>query len=585
VRSAAPRVDFRLGEWLIQPSLDRISQGATVARLRPRLMDFLVFLARNAGRVVGKDEIIEAVWERRFLAESVLTRSVADLRRLLHDEAEKPRFIETVPKRGYRLMVPVFEQSGSAGRAVAHPSVAVLPFTNMTADDGEQYFCDGLAEELTNALTRLRGLRVIARTSAFAFKGKAVDVREIGRHLSVGAVIEGGVQRSEGRLRITVQLIDATDGAHLWSDRFDRRASDIFAIQDEIAQAVVAALSIKLLGEEETGLTGRRTRDLEAHDLYLRGRYVAAQRTLEAYTQAIRYFQQASARDPAYALPYAALGSCYCGCGFLGYLAPEDAFPKAKAAAAKALDLDPTLAEAHATLGWAGWAYDWDWLAAENCFRRAEELSPNDAMVRFWHALMLAALGHFEEAHVEIQRAWYLDPLSLVIQTNLGLVLFEARRYEQAIERCLKVLEMDAGFALANLHLGRAYLAMGRYAQAVAALEKAAPSFPGAMGFLGAAWAGMGRRDKALEVLRELERLSAKQYGGSVAFAVVRLALGEIDAALDSLEKAFDAREGVAALLGVEPCMDRLRSNSRFTDLLTRLRLPAQIGCGHASGI
>jgi len=336
VRPAAPHADFRLGEWLIQPSLDRISQGATTSRLRPRLMDFLVFLARNAGQVVGKDEIIEAVWERKFLAESVLTRSVADLRRLLHDEAERPRFIETVPKRGYRLMAPVFEQSGPAGPAVAHPSVAVLPFANMTADDGEEYFCDGLAEELTNALSHLRGLRVIARTSAFAFKGKAVDVREIGRQLSVGAVVEGGVQRWAGRLRITVQLIDAGDGVHLWSERFDRSATDIFAIQDEIAQAVVAALSVRLLGDEETRLMGPHTRDLEAHDLYLRGRYVAAQRTLEAYTRAIAYFQQASARDPGYALPHAALGSCYCGCGFLGYLAPRDAFPRAKAAAAAA---------------------------------------------------------------------------------------------------------------------------------------------------------------------------------------------------------------------------------------------------------
>jgi TolB-like protein len=276
VRSIALRADFRLGEWLVQPSLDRISKGATVTHLRPRLMDLLVFLAQNAGRVVGKDEIIGTVWERRFLAESVLTRSVADLRRLLSDDAEEPRFIETVPKRGYRLIVPVLEESSPAKSAVAYPSVAVLPFTNMTAGEDQQYFCDGLAEELTNALTRLRGLRVIARTSAFAFKGKAMDVRQIGRQLSVGAVVEGGVQRSADRLRITVQLIDATDGSHLWSDRFDRGASDIFAIQDEIARAVAAALSIRLLGDEETRLVRRHAQDLESHDLYLRGRYIAA---------------------------------------------------------------------------------------------------------------------------------------------------------------------------------------------------------------------------------------------------------------------------------------------------------------------
>jgi len=201
-------------------------------------------------------------------------------------------------------------------------------------------------------------------------------------------------------------------------------------------------------------------------------------------------------------------------------------------------------------------------------------------MARFWRAIMLAALGRFEEAHVEILRAWYLDPLSLVIQTNVGFVLFEARRYEEAVERCLKVLEMDPGFALANFHLGRTYLAMGKYRDAVAVLEKAASGFPGAMGFLGAAWAEMGRRDKAVEILQDLERLRAKQYVGPVAFALVRLALGEIDAALDSLEEAFDTHEGAAAVLGVEPCMDRLRSNRRFNELLRRLNLPSlQGGC------
>jgi TolB-like protein len=309
--------DFRLGGWLVQPSLGRISGVQGAIHLRPLLMDLLGLLARNAGRPVTKEEISRTIWGKRFLAESALTRLVAELRHILGDDSENPRFVETIPKRGYRLIAPVSVE----GSAAPGPSIAVLPFTDMAQAKDQEYFCDGLAEELTNALTRVRGLRVIARTSAFAFKGKALDAREIGRQLNVSAVVEGGVQRSADRLRVTVQVINAADGSHLWSERFDRRASDIFAIEDEIAQALVAGLGVKLLGDEASALIPRHTEDLEAHDLYLRGRYIAARRTPNAYAQAIRYFRQALARDPGYSVAYAALGACYCGSGFVSYLA------------------------------------------------------------------------------------------------------------------------------------------------------------------------------------------------------------------------------------------------------------------------
>jgi TolB-like protein/Tfp pilus assembly protein PilF len=566
---AASGADFRLGEWLVQPTLGRISGAGGPVHLRPLLIELLELLARNPGRLVTKEEINRTVWGKRFLAESALTRLVAELRQILGDDIARPRFIETIPKRGYRLIAPVSLEGGAA----MGPSVAVLPFTDMAQGKDQEYFCDGLAEELTNALTRLPGLRVIARTSAFSFKGKAVDVREIGRQLNVGAIVEGGVQRSADRLRVSVQVINAADGVHLWSERFDRRADDLFAIEDEIAQAVLAALSITLLGDEERGLIPRHTDDLEAHDLYLRGRYVAARRTPEAYAQAIRYFRQALTRDPGYSVAYASLGACYCGSGFVSYLAPGDAFPKAKAAAARALELDPTLAEAHATLGWAGWAYDWDWPTAEARFDRAEELSPSDGMARFWHAMMLAALGRFEEALVEIQRAWDLDPLSLAIQTNVGFVLYEARRYQEGVDRLLNVLEMDPRFGLANFHLGRTYQPMGKYEQSLAPLEIAAPAFPLALGILGRSWAVLGRRDKAQEILEQLVRLAAKQYVGPLAFSSVYFGLGDDDLALGWLEKGVDAHEGACALMGVDPCWDRYRSNSRFAELLGRLKL------------
>ena len=238
-----------------------------------------------------------------------------------------------------------------------------------------------------------------------------------------------------------------------------------------------------------------------------------------------------------------------------------------------------TLAEAHGTLGWVSWAYDWEWLASERHFLRAEELSPADGMIRFWHAMLLAALGRFDDAHAEIERAWDLDPLSLVIQTNIGYVHFEARQYEEAIARCSKVLEMDPTFALASFHLGRTYLVCGNYGQAIATLEPAVRDFPLAMASLAGAWAGVGRRDRAQAILRELEGMSTKQYVGHLAFSLVHRALGDTDAGLDWMEKAFDAHEGVIALFGVDPEMDQLRSNPRFAALLQRLKLPDQAGC------
>jgi adenylate cyclase len=255
--------DFRLGEWLVQPSLGRISGVRGKFHLRPLLMDLITLLARSPGRLVTREEINRTVWGRRFLAESSLSRLVAELRHVLGDDSENPSYLETIPKRGYRLIAPVsIEGSMRPGS-----SIAVLPFTDMSQAKDQEYFCDGLAEELTNALTRVRGLRVIARTSALAFKDRSLDATEIGLQLNVRTIVEGSVQRSADRLRVTVQLINAADGSHMWSEHFDRREGDIFAIEDEIAQAVVAGLRIKLLGAEESGLGGRHPEDLDAHDL------------------------------------------------------------------------------------------------------------------------------------------------------------------------------------------------------------------------------------------------------------------------------------------------------------------------------
>jgi len=570
--AAASCADFRLGEWLVQPSLGRISGVEGVVHLRPLLMELLLLLVRNPGRLVTKEEINRTLWGRRFLAESALTRLMAELRKNLGDDIESPRFIETIPKRGYRMIAAVSPERGEAPA----PSIAVLPFADMAPGEGQEYFCDGLAEDLTNALTHLRGLRVIARTSAFAFKGKGVDVREIGRQLNVSAVLEGGVQRSADRLRVTVQLIDAADGCHLWSDRFDGVAGDVFAIQDEIAKAVVGALKLELLGADESRLLKRHTEDPEAYDLYLRGQYIFAKRTSEACAKALLCFERALERAPGYALASAALASCYCVSGFLGWLAPHTVFPKAKAAAQRALSADPTLAEAHAALGLAAWAYDWDWVEAETRFLRAEELSPSCALAHLNYATALATWARYDEALAKIEHAWALDPLSLVPQATAGWILLEARRYDEAIERCLKTLELDPDFSLANFHLGHAYYVIGRYREALNPLERAAPALPMSLGMLGCTWGKLGRRDKAEAILRQLERRSADRYITPLAFAFVYAGLEDTDAVLDWYEKAFDARDGIVTTFGVDPGLDWLRAEPRFQALLQRLHLPHQ---------
>ena len=565
---------FRLGEWLVEPRLGRISGTGGAVHLRPLLMDLLVLLERNRGRPVSKEEIRAAIWGRRFLAASALTRLIAELRSVLGDDVESPRFIETVPKRGYRLVPPVSPAGPGAGEPARRLSIAVLPFADMTRERDQEYLCDGLAEELTNSLTCLGRLRVIARTSAFAFKGRAVDIREIGRALGVDTIVEGGIQRAADRLRVTVQLIDAATGGHLWSDHFDRCAGDIFAIEDEIAQAVVRGLKMNLLGEGEGRISRKHSRNPGAHDLYLWGRFLWGKRTPGAVAQAIQSLEQAVDMDAEYALAWAALSECYCTCAFLGFLAPQDAYPKAQRAARRALDLDPSLPEAHAVLAFAAATYDWEWLEAERGFLRAEAAGPSYAQARVWHSQVLAFVGRFEEAIAQIERAWDLDPLSPLVQATVANILILARRYEEAIERCRKTLEMDPDFVLAHFHLGRASMCAGRPADALPAFEKAAPGFPIAMGLLGGAWAIVGRRDKAEEILRRLESLSHQRYVGALPFVVLYAGPGDEEARLAYLTKVFDDHEGLAAIFNVDPSVDSLRPDPRFQALLARLRIP-----------
>lgn len=532
-------------------------------------MDLLVFLARQAGQVVSKDQILDGVWGQHFIAESVLSRSVANLRELLEDDAGRPRFIETIPKRGYRLVARVSFRDAPAAR---RPSVVVLPFVDMAAGHDQDYFCDGLAEELTNGLAQLPGLRVVARTSAFAFKGRSLDVREIGCALDVGVVLEGGVQRVGDRLRVTVQLIDVADGCHLWSRRFDRPAGDIFAIEDEIVAAVVSALQVRVLDGSDPPSIAGRTVVPAAHDLYLKGRHLSARRSFDALSRAIGYFEEAIAIDPGYAAAFAAIGECRAVGGFVGYARPADAFPAARKAAERALTLDPTLAEGQAVLGHESGMYEWRWTAAEAHFRRALELSPGYALARIWYSHLLTATGRFDEAIAQTERACECDPLSPTVQTTLGLALYYAGEFERAVARYLKVLDIDPAFALARFHLGRLYAAQGRFADAAGQYEQAAPAVPLALGFLAGARRLAGQPAQAAEAVAALERMAKTRYVGPMAWMGAHA--GDPEAQLQWLARAVDEREGALPLLNTDPAMNPLRALPRYQALLDRLGLP-----------
>jgi TolB-like protein/tetratricopeptide (TPR) repeat protein len=577
VDAALPGETFRLGDWLVEPSLNRVVREAQVRHLRPRLMDLLVYLADHPNQVVTKDQILDDVWGGRFVAESVLSRSIADLRQLLDDDAQEPRVIETISKRGYRLVAGV-TRSG-AGSAVGprerdgRPSLVVLPFLDLAPARDHEYFCDGLAEELTNRLAHLHGLRVVARTSAFAFKGQTVDVREIGRRLGVRAALEGSVQRGGDRIRVTAQLIDVSDGCHVWSGRFDRTSDDIFAIEDEIARTVVSELRVALLGGTGGRVMLRPTKIPAAHDLYLRGRHHTARRTLEDLERAIGCFERAIELDPTYAAAHAGIAECCCHLGFVGFRRPVEVFPRARQEAERALEIDPGLTGAHAVLAYETAMHEWDWESAERHFLQALDLSPDHAFTRVWYSHLLTSSGRFDEALAQLERACECDPLAPVVRTTLGISLFYARQFDRAVDCCRQVLLMDPSFVLARYFIGRAYRAQGDFEAAVEELKAPSRVWPHALGCLAGSLRSLGRETEAVRVCDELERLSRRHYISPLVFAA-SAHISDYDTRLRAIARAFDEREGTVPLLNVDPMVDDLRSNPQFSSLIARLGLP-----------
>jgi len=460
-------------------------------------------------------------------------------------------------------------------------SLAVLPFDDLSPQRDQEYFCDGLAEELINSLTKIEDLRVMARTSSFAFKGKKLDIREIGKKLDTDTILEGSVRKAGNRLRITAQLIDVKGGHHLWSERYDRDMEDVFAIQDEITIEIVNKLKTEF--DMPRNLQKERgSESLEAYDLYLKGRYYWNKFSPELTEKTIDYYKQAIEKDPKYALAYAALAEAYVmlSIGFASHPS-KDAMPKARKAALKALKIDPTLVEAHVSLAIVATCYDWDPVAAEKSFKRAIELNPNHAGAHQWFEICLTFLeGKFGEAISELERAQELDPLNLYIKIRLGFMYLYLYDVDHAIELFQRVLKLEPQYALGHLSLGSAYGWNGMLEEAITEVEGAiqlserAVAYVGTLGIL---YGLIGKKDKAKELLAELEGRSKKGFVSSFWVAMVYLGLGEIDKTFEWFNRAYNERDSNLLYITVAPPLDPIRNDSRFKNLLKKMGLEAML--------
>jgi len=610
VRFGVFEIDLRAGEVR--------KQGMRV-KLQEKPFQVLALLLERPGEVVTREELQKKLWpEDTFVDfDHSMNTAVNKLREALGDSAESPRFIETLPKRGYRLIAPV-QAAGQAAVSSAAPTpqprsamlgvaaalivvlvlaywgwtrwgqratppegrimLAVLPFHNVGGDPEQEYFSDGLTEEMISQLGRLHPerLRVIASTSAMHYKKTTKRVDQIGQELGVDYVLEGSVRRGGERVRITAQLVQVSDQTEVWSDSYESSEGDVLALQTEVARAIAQQIQLKLTPQEQARLAASRPINPKAHEAYLLGRHFWGKRSDEGLRKAIQSFEQAIAQDPNYAPAYSGLADANFSSSFWGLVPASEGMPKGAAAARKAVELDETLAEAHGSMAFAK-MWENDWPGAEAQYKRMIELNPGYAQGRIWHGDFLTSQGRTDEAVQEMRRALELDPLSLMVNNATGWHLYLARRYDEAIAQFKKALELDANFALAHYDLGRVYEQKGMYEQALAEFQKAAslsPETPYILAGLGYGYGRMGRRREAEKVLEDLKALSKRRPVGSLNLAIVHLGLGDKNRALDELEKAVTERDGWLRYLKADPIYDPLRSEPRFQALMAQWRFP-----------
>ncbi|HYU32256.1 MAG TPA: winged helix-turn-helix domain-containing protein [Thermoanaerobaculia bacterium] len=545
--------------------------------LTPKAFETLAVLLEHPGEVLGKEALLSRVWPGAFVEEGILTQNIYTLRKALQEAGGARTYIETIPRRGYRFAGPVAIRGGApqpdAEARIA--SLAVLPFEPLAGNTDDAYLGLGLADSLITRLSNLRRIAVRPTSAVRRYLGMAREPAAVGRLLQVDAVLDGTIRRAGDWLRIGVQLVSVRDDAPLWATQFDARAADLFALEDKISQELAEELRLRLSRQERDRLTRSATRHPEAYDAYLRGRYFWNRRTFEGLSKGIELFRRAIDLDPDFALAYAGLADCRVLLSLHGAVAPRDAFPPAIAAAERALELDDSLAEAHTSLAYARFMYERRWEEAERGFRRALEISPGYATAHQWYSFLLAALGRHAEAIAQARQARELDPLSLVINSDLGMVLCFARD-PAAEEQLRRTLELDPSFAYARFELGVALQQQGRLDEAVAELRLAssmAPDSPVMQAALGQVLARAGRTEEARTILAVLEDRATREPVEASLFAFLWTGLGERERAIDCLEEACREGSRFVAFLATWSIYDPLRDHPRWPALLRRAGL------------
>jgi len=481
-----------------------------------------------------------------------------------------------LPVDAYRVVMPWERHSTAVAASKSTRRIAVLPLANISPDPNDEYFADGMMEELISAISKIGELRVISRTSVMKYRGASKTVGQISRELGVGTVLEGSVRKSGDKVRITVQLIDGRTDEHLWSQSYDREVKDVFEIQSDIAQRVAGALKVQLVAKERQSIEKKATQDIEAYTLYLKGLHYRGERTGEGLKKAIEYFEEALRKDPNFALAYAAMADCYAGLGDDGTLPPDESFPKAKQLAMKALELDESIPEAHATLGSVLEDYYWDLSGAEREFERAVGQNPNYGKICHCYGVHLACMGRLDEAVVEISRAQEANPLALDVNDCAASIFTWANQYDRALETCRTMLRIDEEYFPAYEKMGGIYLEKSMFKDAIETTEKALTISKGASSVkarLGYAYALSGEAEKARKILKELKNKSGQRYVSPVSVALVLSGLGEKEEALRWLERAYDERSGGLLSMKVSPTWSSLRSEPGFVQLLNKIGL------------
>jgi DNA-binding winged helix-turn-helix (wHTH) protein/TolB-like protein/Tfp pilus assembly protein PilF len=615
---------YDFGRFRLKPAERVLLREGELVPLTPKVFDILVTLVEHGGQVVAKDDLMKRVWPNTFVEEGNLTQNISLLRKALGESPGGVQFIETVPRRGYRFVAdtnqswgepleptisetqvessrvvsipnttsqsagvkrtPLYAMAagfvvigiiglvyftgwGKAGNASAIQSIAVLPFVDESSDPDAEYINDKIAESLINSLSKLPQLRVVPRSVVAGYKGREIDPRKVGQELNVRAVVTGRMRRHGDIISIQADLIDLENVAQLWGQHYDHKVSDVILVQDDISRDIFENLRLKLNVEEK--------KQLEAYRLYMKGRNAWNKRTGDALQQAIEFFNQAIAIDPNNSAAYAGLADCYNMLVVYGRLEPRDGFPKAKEAATKALEIDESSAEAHSSMAFIKFRWDWDRTATEREFQEAIKLKPAYAPAHQWYSSYLVAVERFDEAIAEAKRTEELEPLSFVASSHLGWIYYLSGHNDQAIEQCRKILELDPSSFPARRYLGLAYEAKGMYPEAIAEFQTGVKlsGSPLMLALLGHAYAASGKTAEAKQVLTDLQQLQGQRYVSPYTVAAIHAGLGDQEQAFKWLETAVAERDIWLMNLKVDPVFAKLRSQRQFTDILARIRL------------